>query len=346
MKTTGYIHKLTITCALFSLLLNYKNASSNDFRSCDKTIEQYRIVETGAGGHSLENAGTYCLSQDIFVKWNYSWIEGRYQFSSNNVIEINTSDLILNLHGYEIWNDGYLQAVISSGGKEQESKASHLTESVGIRNGSITVRTSGDGIVLVGLGGDHTLDTASDLYDVWISRNGDSKNESARRDSIELAETSMKRRLREPAPRSAEDYPARHITIENLKIKIKGGGRAIVRQGAGTIIRNNVIEVEGGTAIWSAGPNAVIEGNTIIVTGRKNVVSADAAIRLKHGGGAVIRNNRFIIKSGANKRLISVFDSGEFRFENNKVGGLKKDEKIAFAFSGTLKIRDSKGALE
>ena len=204
----------------------------------------------------------------------------------------------------------------------------------------IDVKKAGDGILIIGLDEEQGVDVASDLYDVWKTRSGKSKNAPPDQASIDLAKWSVKNDLAKSSLHSTQDYPYRNIKIENLKIKIVGGGRAIVVQGAGTVIRNNVIEVDGGTAIWVGGPNAIIEGNTIIVLGKKDVVSADASIRLKHADGAMIRNNRFIIKGGANKRLISTFDSGDFHFENNSISGLGKNDAIAQAFSGELKMHE------
>lgn len=312
--------------------------------TCTKTIEHYRIAETGAGGHSLENAAIYCLAQDVFVKWNYSWIEGRYQQSSKSVIEINESNITLDLKKHEIWDDGYTTAAITSGSPSNERKATHVNRDISIKNGVINVKKSGDGILIIGLGGDQNADVASDIYEISNFRSDKSRTEGVDPYFVRLAERSIQNQLTRNNPHSPKDYLGRNITIENLKINIKGNGRGIVVQGAGTIIKNNVIEVESGTAIWLGGPNAIIEGNTIIVSGRKNVFTADAAIRLKHADGATIRNNQFIIRNGANKRLVSTFDTGFIRFENNRINGLAKGDPVAKAFSGELNMQTDTGS--
>ena len=61
---------IEITIILVTLVSSKLSAA--EAPTCAKTIEHYRIADTGAGGHSLESAATYCLVEDVFVKWNYS----------------------------------------------------------------------------------------------------------------------------------------------------------------------------------------------------------------------------------------------------------------------------------
>lgn len=142
------------------------------------------------------------------------------------------------------------------------------------------------------------------------------------------------------------DYPVRHLTLQNLKIK--SSLPAVVLQGAASIVRDSVIETDSGTALQIYGPNALIENNTIIVHCRKSqpnasnrsqCLSADAPIRLIHADGAIIRNNRIILKDDAHKRVISVFETGTFIFENNVIIGLDDLSQIASAYDGELIIQ-------
>jgi hypothetical protein len=170
---------------------------------------------------------------------------------------------------------------------------------------------------------------ASDLLGTWQARTG----KSQRTQDFELAKR-WTEELRDQLPRTPMAYSKRNVVIENMKIRTQDVGIRV--QGADTVIRNNVIEVDTGTAIWIYGPNAVIENNTIIVHGDYQLLEADAPIRLHHGDGAIIRNNRIIIKGHAHKRAISTFDTGTFTVEKNVLQGMTERDEIVKAFIGKL----------
>jgi hypothetical protein len=124
------------------------------------------------------------------------------------------------------------------------------------------------------------------------------------------------------------DYqkPPTHNTLENLHIE--SGGRGVVMAGDGNVLRHNTIEVESSTAIVVYGPNAVIEDNTFIVHPRRDDQSdTTAALKLRDAHGAVIRNNRIVIKTGlfADKAeaAINLIESRNVTIENNVVEGAK-----------------------
>ena len=151
-------------------------------------------------------------------------------------------------------------------------------------------------------------------------------------------------RYQSQMPSGPQAYPDRSLRFENLIIRTRNTG--IVVQGAGTVIRNNIIETDDGTAIWSYGPNALIENNTIIVHGTDDGPGgpifprpADAPIRVHHADGTIIRNNRIIILGRHPDRALSVFDTGEFRFEANKIYGVTAESTAIAALTGELKIR-------
>ena len=109
-----------------------------------------------------------------------------------------------------------------------------------------------------------------------------------------------------------------------------------------------MIETDSGTALWLYGPNAVVENNTIIVhclskpMGLQGVARCnemDAPIRLMHGDGAVIRNNRFVLRGKAHQRVLSLFDTGAFTFEGNTFVGLEDAGQAVKAFSGTVQTK-------
>jgi hypothetical protein len=98
-----------------------------------------------------------------------------------------------------------------------------------------------------------------------------------------------------------------------------------------------------------------LEDNTIIVhcfetkrvtEGLATCRELDAPIRLMHGDGAVIRNNRFILKGNAHQRVISVFETGAFTFENNTIVGLRNIDSIAKAFTGELRMTGARNQLD
>ena len=82
----------------------------------------------------------------------------------------------------------------------------------------------------------------------------------------------------------------------------------------------------------------LIENNTIIVHGASPVREADAPIRLHHGDGAIIRNNRIVIKDGANRHGLSVFDTGAITVEKNTFYGMTEKDGVARAFAGKLEM--------
>jgi nitrous oxidase accessory protein NosD len=97
--------------------------------------------------------------------------------------------------------------------------------------------------------------------------------------------------------------------------------------GTGNVLRNNVIEVESATAAYLYGPGSVIEGNTFIVHQTKGEPAATLAIlKLRDAHGAVIRNNRFIVKGvfvGKAEAAINLLESKNVVIEGNTIEGAK-----------------------
>jgi len=140
-----------------------------------------------------------------------------------------------------------------------------------------------------------------------------------------------------------------HFTAEDLHIE--SGGRGIVMVGTDNVIRNNVIEVDGKVAVYSYGPRPIIEGNTFIVyLDPRDTATLPAMLKLRDADGAIIRNNRFIVKRGRFTGLspdkaeaaINLLTSKDVLIENNTVEDtrqlVRKDDASSLVERGnTLK---------
>jgi Right handed beta helix region len=127
--------------------------------------------------------------------------------------------------------------------------------------------------------------------------------------------------------------PPTRYTAENLTIH--SGGRGIVMSGADNVIRNNTIEVDGKVAVYMYGPRPVIEGNTFIVhLDSKDQTTLPAILKLRDADGAIIRNNRFVVRAGPfsakAEAAINLLMSKNVVIENNTVEDtavlVRKDE--------------------
>jgi hypothetical protein len=123
-------------------------------------------------------------------------------------------------------------------------------------------------------------------------------------------------------------YDNENYVIENMTIH--AGGRAIAIGGANTVLRNNTLEVDGHTAVVLYGPNALIEGNTFIVHLDQAIPlpTLPAIIKLRDADGAVIRNNRYIVKPSFpwNRKAqaaINLLESNNVLIENNTLEGVE-----------------------
>ena len=143
----------------------------------------------------------------------------------------------------------------------------------------------------------------------------------------------------------------RNIVIDTMNIRSKDPG--ILIQGGRTVIRNSVIETDSATGILVFGSNAIIEGNTIIVHNEESswwddygVVKRGAPIRLVYADGAIIRNNRIIMKGFAKGAAVSITDSKSVRFENNRIYGMDSDAPLAATYDGAEQPRATNTTFE
>ncbi len=130
---------------------------------------------------------------------------------------------------------------------------------------------------------------------------------------------------------------------------IDAGRRAILIDGRDNVIRNNRIVVDGYTAIVAQGPGIVIEDNLIEVRGDLSALTAheqagDGAhpfvIRLIQADGAVVRNNRVRLRDGAAPlaAAVELVASRGVTLEGNHfdgvVRGVHADEASGYQESG------------
>lgn len=293
----------------------------------------------------LEKSGQYCLQNDI-------WIDNAGIFVAHGrdrpyfAAEIVQDDIDLDLKEHVIRSGNSTNGVVI----QNKSGSKSVPQRVTIKNGRIDSITWGIS------SGFSNMVIPSDLGDPLdaISKEGKSekKLEEWRKHFQELdLSTLAKQNASRPA--TSAGYQKRDIHLENLHIFVRGlpkgtgaGGGAINIQGAGTLIRNCVIETDDGNAIWIYGPNAVIENNVIIVHGTNRLREADGAIRLIQADGTIIRNNKIVIKDNANHRGISTFDTGSITVENNTFYGMTPQDEIAKAFTGTLQMEERNSRFE
>ena len=298
----------------------------------------------------IAQPGRYCLQEDLFVRGYKSLAEGgRVRTISPIVVNIAISNVSIDLNGREIWSDGRLDAGVETkmspnADYENALPVANPPINLIVRNGKMKLERDGIGVRFSGLGGipyDRFPEVivsdagASRLSDEPGAMQGGKNLPSDREWRISQHEQVMAL-----LPKGPSAYLQRNVLIEKMTITTQQA--AIVIQGAGTVIRDNVIDVSAGTAIWIYGPGAVIENNTIIVHGRglgkDPLLEADAPIRLIHGDGAIIRNNRIVAAADAHHRAISLFNTGAIKVEGNRFEGMTANDDWAKAFLGTARV--------
>jgi len=302
----------------------------------------------------LSQTGSYCLQADLEVRDYSEFFIDRPSGRPSEALDITHDNISVDLQDNAVRvGNASLGIRIENGGKSnyKADYNARQPKQVAIKNGLLST-TSSVGIY----SGFYELSILSDMGDPLerASTRGKSKEEllNLSNSSRERKEWIFKNQLA-LRPSKAADYHQRNIRIENMHIDARESNvtsrahaGAINIQGAGTIIRNCVIETDGSTALWLFGPDAVIENNTIIVHGANPVREADAPIRLHHGDGASIRNNRIVIKDGANRRGMSVFDTGAITVEKNTFYGMTEKDDVVKAFTGSLEVKESGSRFE
>jgi Right handed beta helix region len=306
----------------------------------------------------ISKAGVYCVEGSMHIdgQINPFTIEGSKLFSDDDqLLIIRSDDVVIDFGGYNVTSDAQLDSAISTPYVRKYVSSfvfppPQAPMNITLKNAAIKIDRTGVGIRIRGLGPETYANTLDEMRELMGSR---STWTSAERDANAKHTGNRIRILSEMFPAGPSAYPIRNLRLENLKIKTKQD--AVILEGASTVIRDSVIETDSGTAIWLYGPNAILENNTIIVhcletktvnEGLATCRDLDAPIRLMHGDGAVIRNNRFILKGKAHQRVISVFETGAFTFQNNTIVGLNHLGSIAKAFTGNLQMTEVNNQLD
>jgi Right handed beta helix region len=296
----------------------------------------------------IDSPGTYCLTRNRRVDGHFSLYASHVVSDSHDLLIIASDDVTLDLRGYKLTTDANLfnAGIKNPVGKEQlQFPGKRLVKNISIKNGTLSLERAGAGIQFAGYtntairysGSDATLNIYEARPDVgtlgeYLGTPIDDSLKDFRLSEYRLIEQSL--------PKSFASYSNRRILIENMKIKSAGTGIHV--EGAGTVIRNNIIETESGVGIWILGPNALIENNTIIVHGRYLLPidyehnTGDGAIRLRHGDGAIIRNNRIIFKDIASRRAVTTINTGEFEFSKNVIEGAGNAKDLVISLEGAM----------
>ena len=285
------------------LLLNTANAQNN-CHPLEKVMRGYTPVTVP----DITQPGEYCLTHDLKVPRMYVFSEGGERSATGSVmVDIRTSDVVLDLHGFVMSAEVLgMPGIRAWGEKEVPSR-------ITIRHGSIKSRT--DSAILLNAPEASLLSDFKAMY----------KTPGYAEDEFQKFLKSL--------PPSAKAYQKTENVVERLYIESGSTianysgffRKAIGMDGAANIIRNSTIEItDGHAAIYLFGPNQLIENNIIIFKGKAAVESA-AAIKLHQADGTIIRNNDIIIESmgdEAPKAAISLIDSKDVVIENNRIYGI------------------------
>ena len=124
-------------------------------------------------------------------------------------------------------------------------------------------------------------------------------------------------------------YEATGYVIDT--VDIRAGWRGVHIGGAGTVLRNSVIEVDGSVAVYQLGPGAVIENNTFIIHGKGERRAFDAVLKLRDAHGAIVRNNTFVFRGGIFSKApaaINLLDSSDVLVTGNRFKGFDKIVRV------------------
>jgi hypothetical protein len=283
--------------------LNTANAQDN-CRPVEKVMRGYTPVTAP----DITQSGGYCLTHDLKIPRMYVFSEGGEKSATGSVmLDIRTSDVVLDLHGFVMSAEVLGMPGIRAWGEKD------VPSRITIRHGSIKSRT--DSAILLNAPMGSLLSDFKAMYKTQGS-----------------AERHFEKFLKS-LPESASAYQKTEHRIESMKIEADtiGDGvkceqcQSVGMDGAANIIRNSTIEItDGHAAIYLFGPNQLIENNIIIFKGKAAVESA-AAIKLHQGDGTIIRNNDIIVESrddDAPKAAISLIDSRNVIVEGNRIYGI------------------------
>lgn len=268
---------------------------------------------------TISNSGQFCLVRDLVQRKVLDLVDGSTRGSPSEhlgdgiIFFYETQNAVLDLQGHLASGTPFLN---TNGAVITASKSSHIT----LKNGRIeTPGPRSYGVVL-----------AQNIYWNWQRASEPEvvpkvyKTDRPENDPptinvrVGLDTKTVRYDYKTPAP---DTY-----TLENLHIT--SGGRGVVLSGVNNVLRNSTVEVDSKTAVYLYGPGAVVEGNTFIVKlDPQDLAPLPAILKLRDAHGAIIRNNKFVVKAGVmtglfpgkSEAAINLLESTNVLIENNEV---------------------------
>ncbi|MFZ6863882.1 right-handed parallel beta-helix repeat-containing protein [Undibacterium sp. Ji67W] len=271
----------------------------------------------------IQSSGSYCLNFDLVQQQVFDIHSMNYRRPSEALLEISDSKPSSHkLSNKAIFSDNPMEENIFDIDMKNHILKSDIEDSTGlrslggirhvfVRNGSIIVPGAKEATAVSLENGDGEIRVTSLPSYANIRRVGYPDYED-----LPASETLDKK---------APTYQATNNLVD--KMAIKAGWRGVIMGGAGNIIRNSTIDVDGHTAIYMYGPGSIIENNTIIIHGQGEAKAYDAAIKLRDADGAVVRNNKIIYKGfwfGKAPAAINLLDSSDVNISENIVENFKQ----------------------
>jgi hypothetical protein len=255
----------------------------------------------------LTDAGDHCLQSSVRQRklWDVRTGRERTTIGGDGVILIGAHDVRLDLRGHAISNDRALgYTLVKHYQHVPGRKHVHWFKRTHIRNGSL-VSPGSKGIALrliaAGMYGPEGFGTVAEVPQ---------------------------------GAQPADIFLDTSHLIDGLKIE--AGRRAILIDGKNNVIRNNRITVDAATAIVAQGPGIIIENNVIEVRNHLEALSefdrsidskTPFAIRLIQADGAIVRNNeiRLLDREGRGglPAAIDLVSTRGALVEGNVFGGME-----------------------
>lgn len=331
----------------------------------------------------VKGEGKQCLVQDLKQRSAIDLIDGRQRGAPTRIVDFfEASNVDLDLQGHMVTSEPFnnatgvalssdrplfdseatrelLAQAVKTGGVNVIKEGMRISHDLSVRNG--VIRTPGPRGVGVYLGFYKGYELAVNYYSRAFARLPEDDRPMSRQVNKEIPYVRDPHKCVtqgcrfEPTTRNVITFvdpwnyqPETRFTLDSLNIK--SGGRGVIMTGAKNVLRNSTIEVDSDTAVYLYGPGSVVEGNTFIIHQAPDYpypAALPAALKLRDADGAVIRNNRFIVKGGLFGMFkgqadvaINLLESRNVTIENNTVEGAKslvrKDSMSTFAEQGNM----------
>ncbi len=256
---------------------------------------------------NLLQPGHYCLADDLHQRKLLDRRTGREMRTPGGdaIVLVGADDVSLDLAGHGISNDRELGYTLLRHHRYEPGRGHfHAFVHTRIHNGSLfSPGSRGVGIRLVS---SRTYDTPGFGKPVRLAQ----------------------------ADRPANVFRDTAHVLEDLRIE--AGRHAILVDGSNNVIRNNRIVVDSATAIVAQGPGVLIEDNVIEVRAdlglspgpdQDSQTQTSAVIRLIQADGAVVRNNQVSLVDGRRQdplpSAIELVASRGVSVENNIIRGMQ-----------------------